>query len=130
MDHEVTSHRVNDANNQLKIVATDEPGPGGAYHRYLIEGYDGRRNPSGTAMVRDGTLLVFQNGGIKEVGVNGITHEALIAVLLDRLTAFQAGPFACEENAEAMKHLILAREALHNRTRKRTERGVEGKVVP
>ena len=35
----------------------------------------------------------FQNGPIAEAGVNGLTHEALLAVLEDRLVGFQSGPY-------------------------------------
>lgn len=60
------------------------------------------------------------------IGVNGITHEALIGILLDRLEAFQAGPYANPYNEAAVMHLRSALEALHSRTRARMQRGVEG----
>lgn len=72
--------------------------------------------------------LDFQRGPIKETGVNGITHEVLLAILIDRLKGFQSGAFACPENAMALAHLEAALEMLHSRTRtrKRMARGVEG----
>lgn len=39
--------------------------------------------------------LVFQH----EDDANGITNEALIAVVIDRLERFQEGPYKCRENA-------------------------------
>jgi len=112
---EITSHRVNPANDKLTVLALGEPGSGGAPHVYEI---------SAPAML-DCTLF-FQNGPIAEVGVNGITHEALLAVLIDRLEAFQAGPFANLYNQSALIHLRDAQQHLLDRTRERMARGVEG----
>ncbi|ODT86711.1 MAG: hypothetical protein ABS78_15575 [Phenylobacterium sp. SCN 70-31] len=70
--------------------------------------------------------MLFQNGPIGEVGVNGLTHEALLAILVDRLRAFQAGPFSCRENALALTKLEEAQQWLGARTRARMVRGVEG----
>lgn len=129
---DISSHRVNPANDKIHITVTDEPGAGGANHAYLVYGYDDSRNASvrpADAPVpnspSDMTIL-FQNGPIGEVGVNGITQEVLLAIVADRLEAFQAGPYACVENAEALKHVEAAQEALLSRTRARMVRGVEG----
>ena len=62
----------------------------------------------------------------REGEVNGITHEALLAILIDRLECFQHGPFANEYNAEALDCLHTALAALQTRTAIRTARGVEG----
>lgn len=129
---ELNGHKVNSANDILTVTALDEPGPGGASHAYLIDGalyaknaslkaYDGRPL-NGSTFVG----ILFQNGPIPEVGVNGITHEALIAILIDRLEGFQAGKFSCAENADALVFLIAAQKALQSRTRNRLQRGVEG----
>lgn len=112
---ELTEHRVNEANEQIKIHVTDEPGPGGANHRYEI-------------LVGDHVMatLEFQNGPIKEVGVNGITQEALLAICADRLRSFQAGQYSCRENAIALTKIEEAQLWLAKRTRDRLARGVEG----
>lgn len=68
----------------------------------------------------------FQNGPIKEAGVNGITQEVLLAICADRLRSFQAGPYASRDNAVALTHLETAQMWLHKRTRERLARGVEG----
>jgi hypothetical protein len=93
----LTGHIVNPANDQLVIRVTDEPGSGGANHRYEITGFDTASNPSSTdsagfksSFARK--VILFQNGPITEAGVNGLTHEALIAILIDRLEGFQGGP--------------------------------------
>lgn len=121
-------HKVNPANEKLHIEVLDAPGDGGASHWYRISGYDLNHEKLGThwSMLPDDTDLIFQNGPIGEVGVNGITHEALLAVLIDRLRGFQSGAFACRENALALTKLEEAMHWLHHRTRARIVRGVEG----
>lgn len=133
---EITSHRVNPATDTLVISVLDEPGSGGACHLYRISGYSTETNPSDFDHVRgeqppeDGVDIIFQNGPIAEVGVNGVTHEALLAILIDRMEAFQAGPFKCDENAVALHGLKFAQRALHGRTARRMQQGVEGTHEP
>lgn len=119
---ELTGHRVNPANDRLTVAALDGPGPGGASHEYSIGGYT---QPQENGVIGD-TLIRFQNGPIGEVGVNGVTHEALLAIVIDRLEAFQRGPYRCEESGEALYHLYEAQVALKSRTLARMARGVEG----
>jgi hypothetical protein len=68
----------------------------------------------------------FQNGAIKEHGVNGVMNEDLIAMVIDRLESFQNSPFKCRENALAITKLEEALHWLRHRTTKRENRGVEG----
>jgi len=114
---EITGHKVNPANDVIKVEAIDGPGPGGASHTYTI-------NWSAGAVT-----LQFQNGAINEAGVNGITHEVLLAILVDRLQAFQKGPYACRENAIALTKIEEAQHWLHHRTQARMQRGVEGTMT-
>lgn len=114
----IHSHKVNPANDRLDIQVHDEPGAGGACHDYTICVPDGPH--VGLCGIR------FQNGPIAEAGVNGVTHEALLAILIDRLQCFQAGPYACRENALALTKLQEAQMWLLERTRGRMARGVEG----
>jgi hypothetical protein len=127
----ITDHVVNPANDKLVITATDEPGAGGANHRYIIEGFDTATNPScpfGRLYGKAAThaTVLFQNGAINEAGVNGVTHEALLAIVADRLRSFQGGPFACRENALALTKIEEAQHWLQQRTIARMRRGVEG----
>ena len=55
------------------------------------------------------------------------TALSLLAIVIDRLRAFQAGPFACRENALALTKIEEAQHWLLHRTRARMTRGVEGK---
>lgn len=125
---ELHDHKINPANDKLSITVTDDPGAGGANHRYLIMGFDLSANPSCPHGMEEqgGTFILFQNGPIPEVGVNGVTHEALLAIVADRLRSFQAGPYACRENALALTKIEEAMHWLHDRTLARMQRGVEG----
>lgn len=113
----ITDHQINPCNDLLDITVLDQPGNGGAHHHYAIEC---ATNPNVAVDIR------FQDGPIGEVGVNGLTHEALIAILLHRLRCFQAGPYACQANELALTHLVDAQCALLSRTKERMHRGVEG----
>jgi len=127
----ITDHAIDPANEKLTITVLDAPGNGGASHLYHIEGFDSASNPSDPWTARHGqsakhSTILFQNGPIPEVGVNGITHEVLLAIVADRLRGFQSGPYACEENASALHNIEIALDALMCRTRDRIQRGVEG----
>lgn len=130
---ERTAHIVpgDSANHQLKIEVLDEPGPGNANHLYRISGFKSDSNPSDPWTAKHGqpavdALRLFQNGPIKEVGVNGTTHEVELAILIDRFEGFQKGPYACRENAIVITKLQEALMWMQRRTAARIARGVEG----
>jgi hypothetical protein len=130
---ELTGHKVNPANDTLKIEVLDAVGSGGAHHYYSITGFDYARNQSvpdkrqyGDFKDEDTAVILFQNGPIAEAGVNGLTHEALLAILIDRLECFQNGPYSSDDNREALEGLHTAQAALQRRTKARMARGVEG----
>lgn len=114
---QIAEHVVNPANDKLSIFVMDGPSHGGACHKYMVGG--------GAA---DPVLIKFQNGpiGVDGNGVNGLTHEVLLAILADRLRGFQSGPYACDENAQALAHIEGAQAVLQARTKARMARGVEG----
>jgi len=116
---QLTLHKVNPANDMLNIRVLDRPGHGGASHHYHITG------PLGTV---DSTIS-FQDGPINECGLNGVTHEALLAIIIDRLKAFQDGAYSCRANACALTHLEEGLHWLHSRTLERMKRDVEGTHV-
>lgn len=119
----IDDHKVNPANDTLTITVTDEPGAGGANHCYVVSGFTSRPSDPGEHNI---SYLNFQNGPINEEGVNGITHEVLLAIVIDRLKSFQAGKFSSRENALALTHIQEANHWLLERTRIRMARGVEG----
>ena len=111
-------HKVNPGNDTLTVRVADEPGAGGAHHRYEVLGI-----PNQTA-----TVIEFQNGPISVDGngVNGLTHEVLLSIVADRLRSFQKGLYACKANACALTHIEEAQHWLQQRTLERMRRGVEG----
>lgn len=119
----IHAHETNPVNQTLEIRITDEPGPGGANHVYQI--VQAKPDSEGEFCKILG-LIKFQNGGIKEAGVNGLTHEVMLAIVADRLESFQAGPYACHENRMALSYLKDALGCLKDRTYARERRGVEG----
>lgn len=129
-----TRHFVEGLASDLTIEIVDDPSPAGANHRYDITGFSTLKNPSkiskdGRLQAFDTTVILFQNGTVPEVGANGVTMEVLLAVIEHRLQGFQAGPFACVENQEALEGVTQALEALKGRTAARIARQVEGEHV-
>lgn len=125
----IETHKVNPANDALTIAVTDEKGAGGANHRYEITGFHAGTNASienGEHHLHEKLTIIFQNGPIAESGVNGITNEALLAIVRDRIGCFNRGSFACDENSRALRGINEAIDALHSRTKSRMARGVEG----
>ncbi len=110
-------HQVNPASDALTVNVLDQPGAGGACHEYEVI-------HSGMAPTR----ISFQNGPISVDGngVNGLTHEVLLAIVADRLRSFQAGTYSCKANACALTHIEEAQHWLQQRTLERMRRGVEG----
>ena len=68
----------------------------------------------------------FQEGPIKECGVNGVCNEDLIAMVICRLEHFQKSPFKCRENAVAITKLEESLMWLRKRTTIREMKGIEG----
>ena len=108
-----------------RVVANDEPGHGNACHKYSIQ--DTREvkpeSPKGVGIYAQ---IQFQDGPIKENGVNGIHNEDLLVIVMDRLEGFQSGDYACPENDMAIECLKDALHNLNRRTYHRQNRGVEG----
>lgn len=121
---ELSSHKVNGLNEALTIEVLDEPGQGNACYVYKIHGP--RSVDDSGEKFPDAQCVKFQNGPIQEFGVNGISGEALLAIVEDRLIGFQSGQFACRENAVALTKIQEAMMWLQKRTMDRMKRGVEG----
>jgi len=117
----LTDHVCNPVNDRIVIEVIDAPGAGGASHQYLAA-WPFMEGPG----IAGSVAIRFQNGPIAENGVNGVTQEALLAIVIDRLRSFQAGPYSCRENALALTKCEEALMWLQKRTRDRMRRGVEG----
>lgn len=135
---EVTSHRgpVADVNHKLVIRAVDEKSSGGAHHCYTIcaaadipsRAYDQAVNDNGGSLA---VIIPFHKVGPDAPDeLNGVTHEALLAIVAHRLESFQAGAYPCRENKMALLEIKSALTWLHRRTAARAKQGVEGKLMP
>jgi hypothetical protein len=74
-----------------------------------------------------GDIIRFQDGPIPANGVNGLTSEALLAIIIHRTSTLN-GQFPCDENENAIKHMERALALFNERTAKRKARGVEGQL--
>jgi len=115
-----------DGYREVRRVPSLADSPGGAPTRYSVRPVAEHQD---LTRPEAGVLLPFQYDVVPEVGVRGLTNEACLAVVIDRLQAFQHGPFACDENAKALEHASRALLALEDRTKARKARGVEGQHV-
>lgn len=117
---EVTLHHDGHGLNESIVLQHDAPDPvnGQAPHHY--------------AMTIGGELVAnihFQHGPRNGPDSRpGVTEAAVLAVLIDRLEHFQAGPFACDENAQQIGHLRAALALTRARADARAARGVLGKL--
>ena len=112
----ITAHQVDKVGQGVGVEATGNPTAGGAHNAYRILAHG---NPS---QPLHASLIFFH-----DAEHNGVTNETLLAIVLDRLQAFQAGPFPCIENAAAIKDVQSALGWLRTRAELRPERGVSGK---
>lgn len=93
----------------------------GMPHGLLVQVNDpvtaGGANYSYEIVLPDGTPFPFEfQSQEPELGVNGVTMEALLAICIDRLECFQKGPYPCRENALALTKIEEALLWLHRRT--------------
>jgi hypothetical protein len=117
MPRVIRGHKgINLVNDGVTIQA-DAVGTGGASHVYHAGWGDGF------------VEIPFQDGPLKEVGPNGLTNEALLAIVIDRLQGFNEGEWRCRENSVALTHLETALLWLDKRTKDRENRGVEGTMA-
>lgn len=108
--------RIHEDHNGVAVLHTSKYGNAG--HDYII----GQGEEQAFHVMGD---ISFQNGAVKKSGVNGITSESLLAILIHRTEALNE-MFSCKENEEAIACLKGALNALESRTKNRISRGVEG----
>lgn len=72
--------------------------------------------------------VIFQEGPVPQNGVNGLTNEALLAILIHR-TKILDERFPCNENSEAIALMTKAKHVFESRTKRRQAVGIEGKMV-
>lgn len=102
-----------------------DPNAGGASHHYVVDYVQDGQSLGEVASVR------FQHGPRDVPGSTpGILDTVLVAIVIDRLRDFQAGPFSSRENALALTKLEEALHWMHARAHARAKRGVLGQNVP
>lgn len=123
---QVFDHIVPGRTADLTVRTVGGQGVGNAHIAYSVFG-----EASGALGTSNGfaATLKFQEGAVPAVGVNGLTNEVLIAIVLDRLRGFQAGLYPCRENALAITNLEQGLMWLQRRTADRLRRNVEGSYV-
>ena len=115
----VHGHKGNTLNNGIKIDCDARDENGGS-HIYRL-----RVNAQGEHYSAE-QEIEFQNGPLQEAGHNGISDEALLAIVIDRLEGFQTAQYRSRYNALAITKLEEAMHWLNARTTDRQKRGVEG----
>ncbi len=119
----IVEHHDGHGLNEALEVTRDarDPANGGASHRYEVVHID-------EGVRRQVASIQFQHGPRHEaLSKPGCTEAALLAILIDRLRGFQAGPYACRENALMLTKLEEALHWTRARADGRSRRGVLGK---
>ena len=115
IDPIIKDNRLND------IIYVNEVGPGGAYHDYFV---NRNANDDGTSPIAH---IGFQRGPRNdETSRRGVLDTDLLEIVRHRLQCFNAGEYACEENAKALEHVEEALRWLNRRVTDRANRGVLG----
>lgn len=109
-------------NNLHQVFRGDEPGAGGACHKYIIR--QDKFCPHEEVVVAE---IQFQHGPRNEEGsAVGVLDVDLLEIVRDRLAAFQNGDFRCRENACALTHIEEALMWMNKRVEDRAGRNVLG----
>lgn len=105
--------------NLNDVYALGEAGPGGAFHKYSISSVQEPAEVVG--------IINFQKGPRKDpTSESGVLDTDLLEIVRDRLTSFQAGPFACSENEQALDAVTRALFWMNKRVEDRLKREVLG----
>lgn len=124
---ELTDHKISKLNREcINVVTADLRANDNAHHKYKI--FVNKDTDTLGVTVHE-VEIQFQNGGLKDVGPNGITEQALIAIILDRYRSFNGGQFGCLENSMVITKLEEALMWSGKRAADRAQRGVEGQRI-
>ncbi len=107
----------NNAPTNVAALDDRDPKAGNASHAYGIQ-WGGPK---------DVTHIQFQHGPRGVAGSTpGVFDDDLLAIIEDRLEGFQEGAFACQENADTLTFVRMARAVLGKRVARRIAQGVLG----
>jgi hypothetical protein len=114
----ITGHHDGHGLAESLVIEADEPGAGGASHRYVVT-------------AEDGTIVAtiqYQAGPRHETGSTpGVIDSVLLAIVADRMEKFNEGPYRCRENSLVLTKVEEALHWLKHRADERARRGVLGK---
>ena len=130
MRHITEHHDGHGLNESITLTCDDQdPNGGGASHLYQAAMVVADPSEEGAPPQSSLVLHVqFQHGPRAEPGSkHGITEAVLYSILLDRLRAFQAGPYPCMENEHQIEMLEKCLASTKRRADERAARGVLGK---
>jgi len=114
----IDTHHDGHGLNESIEIRTDDPDQSGAAHEYICS----IDYPDLVARIQ------FQKGPRNVAGSTpGMTEAAVLAILIDRLRGFQAGPYSCRENAIILTKLEECLLWTKARADARAKRGVLGK---
>jgi hypothetical protein len=106
---EITSHKAHGTSDHIDITVREQP----AHYRLVVSHRGNDKAPwADTEHLQE---LYFQAGEIQKVGSNGLTIEAVLAVLIDRMEWEQSGPLSSPEGQLALERARGALLALHSR---------------
>lgn len=73
-------------------------------------------------------VVAFQQGAVPKNGVNGVTNEALLQILIHR-TEIINSQFPCDENFHALSYMRAALNCFNDRTARRKSAGIKDTYV-
>lgn len=123
---EITDHHDGHGLAESLRIISDvlDANAGGAAHNYEIF-YD---TPNPMAPPAHVATIQFQHGPRDVEGsIPGALDSCLLAIVLDRLRSFQAGPFPSRENALVITKIEEALHWMRHRADARAKRGVLGR---
>lgn len=127
ISHQVYDHKNNRFNREhIVVTAVTPPAPDGACKHYSIAAVIPAQTSDSSEQVVNQSTLDFQDGSIAEVGPNGITDQALLAVVLDRMRGFNNGPYRCRENSVIITKIEEALMWMEKRSNDRARQGIDG----
>lgn len=119
---DVSGPVIHSDHNGLEVMAVVGVEVDGEVHKTI---------PGQSYLVTGGQVadqITFHTGPVPQKGVNGLSNEALLTILIHRTTTLNR-MYPCEENEVAIQHMTLALTSFEDRTKKRIARGVEGQAV-
>jgi hypothetical protein len=119
-----TLSTIQKRNKPNDVYALGEKGHGSAYHKYAVAAVVPKDASFNIKRIAE---ITFQCGPRSDPdSTHGVLDVDLLEIVRHRLQCFQAGPYACRENALALTHIEEALLWLNKRVEDRAERGVLG----